>query len=832
MKATFLSRYTPSLMNPDDLEALFVQREELASRIIDLIRESALTESKHHTLLIGPRGIGKTHLVALTYYRVRKLDDLRGRLLIAWLREEEWGVTSFRDLLIRIFRALLAEDYNTELDKTSLQERIELLFSLQPKAAERAGAALLKEYVGNRTLLILVENLDDMFKGLADEGQKRLRSYLQENPFCTILATSQGLFNGVSNRTSPFYGFFRNYHLEELTIEDAIRLLTRIADLEGNTELASFIQSPSGRARIRALQHLVGGNHRVYVIFSQFLTRDSLDELVEPMMRTLDDLTPYYQARMAWLSPQQRKIVEYLCEHRGAVSVKEIARRCFLTHQTTSGQLKGLREMGYVNSTMVGRESCYELREPLMRLCIEVKKHRGEPVRLFVDFLRLWYPRAELQKRLESFSSDNTLERECFLHALHLAEVETEDPRVAACLKFLNDYVESGDFPQALEVAEELVAIRGDAADWQEKAHCLGHLNRFDEALEAVDRAIELDQNYTKAWNTRGSVLRSLNRYAEALESWDKTLEPNRNNARYWWNRGVLLMELYRYEDALLSFDKVIELNRSREPEASDAWLWNARGASLGFLGRHEEALASFKKVVELDAENVSGFSNQSIALFNLNRYEEALASLDEAIKLKPNSSSLWADKGTALNNLRRYDEALVNFEKAFQLGLQSLCISFNRIETLFLLNRWSEGETALDDALDLYAQDDEHVAKHTSPIVSGLLTSMQLKTWRARIKMLIELYDKHKVISALGASLVRSVPTLDELSVSNNMALSWLELWQELAGDRTEFQIPLRLLKAAVNYRETKDPRILLELPIEERKLLEPLLEMEQAEA
>jgi hypothetical protein len=97
---------------------------------------------------------------------------------------------------------------------------------------------------------------------------------------------------------------------------------------------------------------------------------------------------------------------------------------------------------------------------------------------------------------------------------------------------------------------------------------------------------------------------------------------------------------------------------------------------------------------------------------------------------------------------------------------------------------------------------------------------------------MLIELYDKHKVISALGASLVRSVPTLDELSVSNNMALSWLELWQELAGDRTEFQIPLRLLKAAVNYRETKDPRILLELPIEERKLLEPLLEMEQAEA
>jgi len=55
---------------------------------------------------------------------------------------------------------------------------------------------------------------------------------------------------------------------------------------------------------------LAGDNHRVYMIFAEFLTRDSLDKLVKPFLQTLDELTPYYQARMAWLSPQQRKILD------------------------------------------------------------------------------------------------------------------------------------------------------------------------------------------------------------------------------------------------------------------------------------------------------------------------------------------------------------------------------------------------------------------------------------------------------------------------------------------------------------------------------------------
>jgi hypothetical protein len=55
-----------------------------------------------------------------------------------------------------------------------------------------------------------------------------------------------------------------------------------------------------------------------------------------------------------------------------------------------------------VRTNPVGRESYYELREPLMRLCVEVKKHRDEPIRLVVELLRSWYTSEELQKKLDT----------------------------------------------------------------------------------------------------------------------------------------------------------------------------------------------------------------------------------------------------------------------------------------------------------------------------------------------------------------------------------------------------------------------------------------------
>jgi len=387
--------FTPSRTDPKDLEFILVQRQKLLEDAVERVRESALTDHKHHLLFVGPRGCGKTHLVTLIVSQLSDDNELTDRLRIAWLNEDE-TCTTLLELLFKIHSAL-----EKRHPKEYREDMLATAYDLKPDAALEFVSKHLLSALGSRTLLVVAENLDAIFDGLGDTGQKQLRAFIQENPKLSIVATAQRLVEDLSNRASPFFGFFQTEHLKPLNVEEATELLQNIARLQGKDSLVEFLSTGRGRSRVRALHHLSGGNHRIYIVLAQSINRDSIDALLGPFMKMVDELTPYYQERIRWLPPLQRKIMEYLCSCEGTVPVKDIAKRLFATPQTISSQLQDLREKGYVEANQRGRESLYEISEPLMRICIEVKENQNhQPLRLLVDFLRVWYDDLELKYRL------------------------------------------------------------------------------------------------------------------------------------------------------------------------------------------------------------------------------------------------------------------------------------------------------------------------------------------------------------------------------------------------------------------------------------------------
>lgn len=428
-RALYLSHFTPSMMPPQTLEAMLVQRQPVLERGVDNIVDSLRTGSAHHALFVGPRGIGKTHLIALIHHRLVQNLLVQEKALITWMREEEWGVTSFFELVMRLLRTL-AVTY----PELHITERTQAILDMPLKTAERAGEALLLELLGDKRLVVLLENLDDLFEQLGDKGQKALRAFLQNHNKLILCCTSPALFAGVSLQKSAFYGFFDIDLLKELDFDDVVQLLHKVATERGDKALADFIATPEGRSRIRAVHHLAEGNPRIYIIFAQFLSKEALDALVPAFMHTLDELTPYYQARMKDLSGQQRKIVEYLVNYRGAAPVKQIAKNCFITQQTCSSQLKLLRERRYVRAIEQGRESYYELCEPLMRLCMEVKQQRGEPIGLFVEMLQIWYSETELQEWLQAPREQQSFDLRYVEKALEGLKKQTIEQRLTAQL--------------------------------------------------------------------------------------------------------------------------------------------------------------------------------------------------------------------------------------------------------------------------------------------------------------------------------------------------------------------------------------------------------------
>jgi DNA polymerase III delta prime subunit len=435
-----LSVFTPSNTSPEDLEFILVQRAALIQDAVERIKESALSDHKHHLLFVGPRGCGKTFLLTLVIHRIGQDESVADRLRIAWLNEDE-TCTTLLELLIKIHTAL-EKRYPDEFQSDALDPAYEL----KPDDAADFVSKHLLTTLGSRTLMVAVENLDALFENLGPQGQKRLRSFIQENPRFCFVATAQRLVESLANRNNPFYGFFQTEHLKPLNLDEAVELLKKIANLDRKEEVVEFLASSRGRSRVRALHHLSGGNHRIYIVLSRFVTKDNIDALVGPFMKMVDELTPYYQERVRWLAPLQRKIVEFLCTCETTVPVKEIAKRLFSSQQTISSQLQNLREKGYVESNQRGRESLYEVSEPLMRICVEVKENqRNKPLRLLVDFLRVWYDDVELTQRmvlptcaasaklylstaLERNKSEGSLRKKLFLKELMQSLPELVDP--------------------------------------------------------------------------------------------------------------------------------------------------------------------------------------------------------------------------------------------------------------------------------------------------------------------------------------------------------------------------------------------------------------------
>ena len=400
------SRYSPGNMNRESLEALFVGRGDVMEDVLSRVDTSIRSPEKHYVLLVGPRGSGKTHFLVLAYHRLMDRFDTanaRDRVAVALLKEEEWGVASFLDLVVRILRALADRAPDLDAKIVGIYDR----FSKDPAEAEALAVELLRQHTRGKTLLLLCENLVDLFHGLGEEGQKRWRAAIQEAGNWAIVASTPSLFAAVTLQDNPFYGFFTIRALEKIDFDTGLDLLVKKAIHEGKRELADFLRTPLGRARARAIHHLAAGNHRAYVVLFDFLDKESLDDLVRPFMDMVDDLTPYYQDRMRQLPPAQRKIVEFLCLQGKPATIKDVSTPCLMSHQTAAKQIGELHAAGFVSRTRIGRNTFCELSEPLMRICIEVKDNKTRHFRLFVEFLRHWFTNRELERRHVAFQHDD-----------------------------------------------------------------------------------------------------------------------------------------------------------------------------------------------------------------------------------------------------------------------------------------------------------------------------------------------------------------------------------------------------------------------------------------
>jgi DNA-binding MarR family transcriptional regulator len=381
------ARFTPSLLDEATLEALFVARHHFVDDCVARIQRAAISTFRSAKLFVGPRGAGKTHLLSLVNYRARHLDEFGKSFQIAWLPEDLWTIDSLEPLLKEIVRAL------EPIPAVSGASQIETPLEVIRRAVSMAGP-----------IVVLIENIDQVFEAMGDSGQRELRALIENTGSLLFIATSTRSTESLTKQSSPFYGFFDTTELERFSVDDAALMLKRIADQNGNTELSTFLDTARARQRLAAISHLAGGQPRVWSLLASGLTVEGLDDLVGVLMERFDDLTPYYQEQMARLSMNERKTVRALADLDHSCTVKNLAAATGIDQRSISKTISDLRLKGWVRQRTGpivdmadGRHSYYDLAEPLARLAFQLKESRGKPIRLIVDFLKLWFEKSSFE---------------------------------------------------------------------------------------------------------------------------------------------------------------------------------------------------------------------------------------------------------------------------------------------------------------------------------------------------------------------------------------------------------------------------------------------------
>jgi tetratricopeptide (TPR) repeat protein len=85
-------------------------------------------------------------------------------------------------------------------------------------------------------------------------------------------------------------------------------------------------------------------------------------------------------------------------------------------------------------------------------------------------------------------------------------------------------------------------------------------MNKIEQALKVVDKAIECDPNFAEAYNKKGDCFIRLGRIKEALECYLKSQELNPNIQNNYYDLGRTYLLLGDFDNSLANFKKAYEM--------------------------------------------------------------------------------------------------------------------------------------------------------------------------------------------------------------------------------------------------------------------------------
>ena len=482
---TITKKYNPGFLTDEQLIESFCVRVNEFDSIIESLREN-IGSSSNHSMVIGPRGSGKTHLLLRVAAEMRRDPSLDGFYPVVFA-EESYEVSTCGEFWLECLGRLA--------EGAPADERDELRLSYAALRAEIDDQTLALRCLGalldfadrhSKRLVLIVENLNMLLSDMVDsEAGWRLRKTLQTEPRIIVLGSATSRFEQIDSPDQALYDLFRVIPLRPLDTAECANLWSRVS---GQTR---------DQRSIRPLEILTGGNARLIAVVASFGGAYSFRELMDGLFDLVDDHTEYFKSHLESLPPQERRVYLALARLWKPATSREVAEQARIGTSQCSAQLRRLVDRGSVKlQGGTPRRRQYYLTERMYNIYYLLRRPSGKRdlVDALIRFMTSYYSPDDLVEFGVNMVSDSfaagTENRTRELLQLAFTSLLTSPAMVGELRTLVVRLGPAYGDVVARPAANELL-VRADA---------LNHAGNADEALAAYDeviRAVDGTETYS-----------------------------------------------------------------------------------------------------------------------------------------------------------------------------------------------------------------------------------------------------------------------------------------------------------------------------------------------
>ena len=186
---------------------------------------------------------------------------------------------------------------------------------------------------------------------------------------------------------------------------------------------------------------------------------------------------------------------------------------------------------------------------------------------------------------------------------------------------------------------------------------------KYPQAIEVLQRVVNIHLNSFMAWYYLGAALSAERRYADSIEPLKIALDLQPDHMQAHMALGDALLKLGEVDECRAAYLRALDLQPNFAP-AHDGL-----GRLQESMGHDTEAEAEYRKALEINVAFADAYTHLGELFLRQGRLDEATELFGKAIAMKPDFSEAYVRLGVALSRLGRFDDAIAAARKSRSLA-------------------------------------------------------------------------------------------------------------------------------------------------------------------